>query len=109
MQYLVTMETVQTYIPSSPKELIPWLEQRIIPNDEVLAKLMAEKKILAGGVLAGRKGEAFIIEAASNEELDRLLMSFPMWTLQNVEVIPLDSFEDRATRTLQLLKELKAA
>lgn len=108
MIYLVIMETVETAIPASPKELGEWME-RVASNDEACAKLVAEKKILAGGVLAGRKGFAFVMEAASNDELGRLLTSFPLFALQKVDVTPLESFEARAAASRQSLERFKAA
>jgi muconolactone delta-isomerase len=107
MKYLVIMETVETAIPTSFEDLPQWVE-RVVPNDEVCAKLVAEKKILTGGALAGRKGFAFIMEAASNDELGRLLMTFPLFALSKVDVTPLESFEARAAATRQNLERLKA-
>ena len=72
-------------------------------------KLEAEGKILAGGDLSGRRGWAFIIEAASNEELTQLLGSIPEWPLLKVDVTPLNSTEIRLARVRQELEHLKAA
>ena len=64
---------------SSPEEATQVLEKIILPSFDVLVKLEAEKKILAGGLPVGDRAFVFIAEASSNEELDRLLRSIPMW------------------------------
>lgn len=74
-----------------------------------MLKLEAEKKILAGGDLSGRRGMAFIADAASNEELTQLLGSIPEWSLLKVEVTPLDNTEKRLAQVRQDLERLKAA
>jgi muconolactone delta-isomerase len=109
MKYLVTMELIGTVPVASTQELVQWLEQMIIPTEEAMIKLEAERKILAGGDMSGRRGSAFILEAASNEELTRLLGSIPEWPLLKVDVTPLDSFEERLTEIRRDLDRLKAA
>lgn len=110
MRYLVTMEPVEEAIPRGvPQEFVRYGEQVVLPSEEACAKLEAEKKILAGGVVAGARGAAFIVEAASNEELSRLLMSLPWWGFMKVDVTPLEGFEERAAQVRQLLERLKAA
>ena len=109
MRCLVTMETIETGIPRSPKETVQHLEQRVLPDHEARMKLEAEKKILAGGAPVGKRGNVFIVEVASNEELSRLLQSLPLWSLQKVDVTPLQRFEDRAAQDRQLLERLKTA
>ena len=108
MKYLVTVETV-TLPGLSPQQAVQHLEQRVVPTDEACMKLEAEGKILAGGALTGRRGYAFVVEAASNEEVSRLLRDLPLWSLQKVDVTPLDSFEDSAAQGRQSLEHLKAA
>jgi len=107
MKYLVTMELIGTPPAASPEELVRHVEQRIIPTHEALMKLEAEKKILAGGDMSGRRGTALIMEAASNEEVTKLLMSLPAWTQMKVDVTPLESFEERQARHRELLERLK--
>ena len=108
MKYLVSHELIGTP-PASSQEMVQYLEQVIIPSHETYIKLETDKKILAGGALAGRRGAAFIVEAVSNEELSRLLMSLPLWDSQKWDVTPLESFEERQADRRQLLERLKAA
>jgi muconolactone D-isomerase len=106
MKYLVTMELIGAP-PDSPQGLIRHLEEQVIPTHEALMKLEVEKKILAGGDLSGRRGNAFIVEVASNEELSTLLMSLPAWGYQKVDVTPLESFEERQVLHRKFLERLK--
>ena len=108
MKYLVTMELIGTVPVASPQELVQWMEQTVIPSEEAAMKLEAEGKILAGGDLSGRRGWAFIMEAASNEELSRLLMGIPEWPFLKVDVTPLESFGERLAQTREGLERLKA-
>jgi hypothetical protein len=64
----------------------------ILPSFEVLMRLEAEKKILAGGLPVGDRAFVFIAEASSNEELDRLLRSIPMWGALKWKVTALQTF-----------------
>ena len=107
MQYLVAMELLGPPPVASPQELIQFLEQLVIPSEEAAIKLMSEGKILAGGDLSGRRGWAFIMEAASNEELSQLLMDIPQWSLLKVDVTPLDSTEGRLAQTRKSLEQMK--
>ena len=49
----------------------------------------------------------FIIEAPSNEELDQLLRSLPMWASLQWEVTPLQTFANRADYERNAVNELK--
>ena len=107
MRYLVTMELIGTP-PNSQEELLRHLEEVVIPNHKILMKLEAEGKILAGGDLTGRRASVFIIEAESNAEVSQLLSMLPLWTTQEVDVIPLETFEERQEMMhLKLAGQLK--
>lgn len=107
MKYLVTMEMIGT-IPTSPQEFVQFLEQRVIPDHEALTKLVAEKKILAGGAANGARTTIFIVDVASSEELDGLLLSLPLYTSEKVDVTPLVSFEHRIAGARQAVEHVKA-
>ena len=77
------------------------------PEEKAAIKMEKEGKILAGGDLSGRKGWAFIMEAASNEQLSQLLSSIPEWPFLKVDVTPLDSFEERVAQMRQELEQMK--
>jgi hypothetical protein len=66
MRYLVTMELIGTP-PVSPQEMVRHIEQIIIPMHE---KLEAEKKILAGGLVAGARTITVIVDVESHSFLE---------------------------------------
>ena len=103
------MKTIDTTTPPSPDQIIPYMENMVIPNHEALTKLEAEKKILAGGCLVGKRANVFIVEVASNEELHQLLMSLPMFALLETDVVPLTSVEDCCAQIRQNLERRKGA
>ena len=80
-----------------PEDMIELMEDYIFClGFEALAKLQQENKILAGGVPVSERAIAFIIDAASNEELDQIMRALPLWPVLEWQVTPLQSFEGRA-------------
>ena len=108
MKYLVTMELIGTP-PTSRQEFVRFMEEVVVPSLEGMIKLQAEGKVLAGGDLCGRRGWAAIMEAESNDQLSQILMTIPEWPLLEVDVIPLDSTEERLVQSRQFLERLKAS
>jgi hypothetical protein len=49
----------------------------------------------------------FIVEANSNDEVDRMLRRIPMWGTLDWEVTALQTFSGRAEQEHQAVKELK--
>ena len=92
---------------ASPEEAVEILEEVVLPTFDVLMKLEAQKKIAAGGLPVGDRAFVFIAEAASNEELDRLLRSLPAWGVLEWHVTPLQSFAGRAAQDRDLVKQFK--
>jgi hypothetical protein len=90
---------------SSPQEAVQVLEEIILPSFEALMKLEAEKKILAGGLPVGERTFVFILEASSNEEVDRMLRNIPMWGVLEWEVTPLQTLEGRASQEREFVKQ----
>lgn len=105
MKYLVHASEGPGF--ASPEEVVRILEGIVIPSFEALMKLEAEKKIVAGGLPVGDRAFVFIVDAASNEEVDRLLRNIPMWGALKWKVTPLQSFEGRAAQERQIVKQLK--
>ena len=77
------------------------------PVSMQLIKLEKSRKILAGGLPVGDRAFVFILEAASNEEVDQMLRNIPMWGSLDWEVTPLQSFSGRAAQERGFLKGLK--
>ena len=108
MQYLVTMEFVEPGPLFSPQQLGQMVEETILPSFDLLASLQAEGKIVGGGVLAGTRTATFIIDAATNDELDQLLEGIPWWGLMKTSVAPMQEFAKRAANDRALLERIKA-
>jgi hypothetical protein len=107
MKYLVSASEGPGF--SSPDEMLQLLEDIVLPSFENLMRLEAEHKILAGGVPVGDRGFTFIVEAASHEEVDRMLRSLPMWGVLKWEVIALQTFEARVAHERELVQRLAQA
>lgn len=105
MLYLVIMETVGT----APGDPVQHMEEMVIPYFEALMRLEAENKIVAGGTMVGSRASTFIVDVASNEELSRILQNLPLWGMQQVDVTPLQSFEDRAEQVREVIEKRKRA
>lgn len=57
-------------------------------------RLRKDGKLLARYHIVGRHGGAWIYDAASNEELERLLALAPVYNYAHYEVLPLAEMED---------------
>ena len=109
MKYLVISEVIESSIPWDDKEKIIEHVEGVVASYEKLVQLEAEKKVLGGGGFVGKRALAFIAEAASNEELDLMLRSLPIWAFHEVEIIPLDSFEFQIKTNREVIEHFKAA
>lgn len=92
---------------TSPQEAITVLEKGILPTFDALQKMQKEGKILAAGLPAGDRAFLFIVQAASNDEVDNLIRDLPAWGALQWKVKALQSIEGRASRERQILEELK--
>ena len=91
----------------SPKEAVKVLEEIILPSFDEMIRLEKKKTILAGGLPVGDRSFVFIVEASSNEELDQMLRTLPMWGSLDWEVTALQTFAGRAAQERSIVKELK--
>jgi hypothetical protein len=105
MKYLVSGSEGPGF--ATPEEAVESLEEVILPTFDALMKLEAQKKIAAGGLPVGDRAVVFIVEAASNEELDRLLRSIPAWGVLDWHVTPLQSFAGRAAQDRDVVKRFR--
>lgn len=60
---------------------------------ETLLSYRQQGKIVAGGIIAGRKGSYAIFDVDSIEELQGLVAQTPLFPFMEVELIPLISYE----------------
>ncbi len=72
-------------------------ETAVAPSLEKLAEWEKEGRI-RGGIMVGEKESTFIIDASSNDDLDRILQSLPFWSLLKWKIVPLTAFGDRLER-----------
>jgi muconolactone delta-isomerase len=95
MLFLVELDLVRSGLPAAPEAVRTFIEQIILPTIARAEQLIAEKKIVAGGPVAGHVALRLMIEAEAVEDLDRLLTGLPLWTVAETRVTPLISFPDR--------------
>ncbi|MFA4903352.1 MAG: hypothetical protein WC600_11500 [Desulfobaccales bacterium] len=107
MHYLVSASEGPGY--ASPEETLKGLEDLVLTLFESLMRLEAEKKILAGGVPLGDRAVVFIVDAASHDEVDRILRSIPMWGLFKWDVSALETFAGRAAQEREFVQRLAQA
>ncbi len=107
MLYLVETDAAEIS-HLTPEQLTTLAEEAVIPSLEALTKLQSEKKILAGGCIAGQRAHAFIVEAASNEAVSELLHSLPLWAGHDWTVTPLESWEHHITFLRGMVDKVKA-
>jgi hypothetical protein len=94
MRYLVQATRGPSF--TSVEQIIPVLENLILPGLKALVDLESRKVIVAGGVPVGQRSLVFIIEAVSHDALDAILQRLPLWPLLTWEVTPLQDFQARA-------------
>ena len=107
-RYLVTGEYVDPGPLLPPQQLMQIIEEMVLPSFEMLAKLEEEKKIVGGGIVAGARAGAFIVEVASNGDLNRLLQELPFWGIVKWTATPLQTFRERAADEKNAIERMKA-
>src|SRR5437870_3967617 len=107
MKYLVNGAWVELGALLTPEQVVGLLEQAVIPSLEMFAQWEEQGKI-QGGVFAGERETTFILEAASSEEVGRLLTSLPFWAMMKWNVRPLQSMRSAADRERALLGQIKS-
>jgi len=108
MRFLVTMESVDAAGLAPPQETAAVIEQAVIPTLKALAEMEKAGK-LKGGIMAGRRGGAMIIDADSPEALSDTLRMLPIWGFSEIDVVPLESWDHRIqgdNATAQMLRKM---
>ena len=106
MLFLVELDHVRTGPPPTPESGRAFIEQVIFPTLARAEQLAAEKKIVAGGPIAGRIALRLMIEADSVEHVDRIVTTIPLWTQAEVRITPLITFAERREHLQTLLSDL---
>ena len=107
MRFLVTIDGSDVGVGMPPERLVQVVNQMVIPGVEKLAQWEQEGRIHGGGYTAAR-GNVFIVDADSSDEVDQLVTSLPHWGLVKVDVKPLISHSallERARAMGQRLQE----
>ncbi len=92
----------------SPEEEAQVLEDVVLPTFKFLIDMEEEGRVV-GGLPVGDRAFVFIIEAESNDDVDRLIRSMPMWGALEWEVTPLQDFTNRADAEREVLTKLNAS
>jgi hypothetical protein len=103
MQYLVEAENIDGLIPM--KDVPDYINHIVIPSYEQLIKLESENKI-KGGLLAGQRAGAFVMEASSPEDLGKMLRAIPFWGMVKWKVSPLQSLKSALEQDGHIAKML---
>jgi len=103
MLFLVRAENIDGLIPM--KDVPDYISHIVIPSYEQLIKLESENK-LKGGLVAGQREGAFIIEASSNDELGKVLRSIPFWGMVKWKVTPLQTLKSALEQDGNIAKML---
>jgi muconolactone delta-isomerase len=88
MRFLVNIDASDVGVETPPERLAQVIDQMIVPGVEKLAQLEQEGRIHGGGY-TGARGNAFIVDAESSEEVDQLVTSLPHWPVSKVDIKPL--------------------
>jgi hypothetical protein len=107
MQYLV--EGSRGPLPATPQAAVELLQGTVIPHFDHVMRLEREKKVLAGGLPVGDRAFVLIIEAADNNEADRIVRDLPGWAILEWKVTPLQSVAARKEMEEAVVRKLKAA
>jgi muconolactone delta-isomerase len=107
MLFLIELDHVKSGQAMTPEQGRMFIEQVILRTLARAEKLVAEKKIIAGGAAAGRISLRFIMEASSLPEVDKLVSSLPLWPLAETRITPFVAFADRRESVQALLENFK--
>lgn len=108
MQYLVQMTLAEAGRAISAQDGLVFIESYVLPTLDMLKRLKAEGRLLAGGPVAGSIALALVFEAETVEALDALIESLPVWPRMNTTVTPLTTFDGRAEAVRPRLDRLRA-
>ena len=107
MKYLVIGDYIDPGPLLPPAQAGQMLENVVLPSMDMLSKWEADHKIL-GGICVGERRGVFVVEAESNEEVDKMLESLPFWGLLKWNVTALNSFASRAAQDKMSMAAMKS-
>ena len=107
MTYLVIGEFIDPGPMMTPQQVVQMGENVVNPGLDVLTKWEADKRIM-GGMYVGDRKAAFILQAESNDEVDRMIQGLPFWGIMKWSVSPLQSFAARAEENKARFEKMKS-
>jgi hypothetical protein len=109
--YLVTFEYVEVGPLYGMDNVVKMVDKGISMSLDAVVQLAKQPNspFKAGGVFAGSKGSAMILEVSGHKELSETIQSFPFWSIMKVRVTPLQSFEERSQQEKTAVGFLKGA
>jgi hypothetical protein len=106
MLFLAELDHVKSTAPTTPEAGRDFIERIIFPTIARAEQLVMEKRILGGGVVAGRIALRFIVEAESAGHADQIVSSLPLWTVAECRLTPLITLGERRQHVERLLESL---
>ena len=107
MLYLIKSKAIDNAISGPPEQVIPFIENMVIPSLKMLAEGERSKKFV-GGAIAGRRGWAVIADFPNHEEANKWVMSLPFWGTETVRIRPLVSFQGELESISKLVQNAKS-
>ena len=89
MQFPVELDHVKSGEQLTPEAARSFIERVIFPTLARSEQLIKERKIVAGGPVAGRIALRVILEAESASDADQIVTSLPLWPLAETRITPL--------------------
>jgi muconolactone delta-isomerase len=108
MLFLVTGKNIDSGYLLPPDQVGGVISQAVVPSFQLLAQ-MEEAGKLKGGLVPGERAGAFVIEAASFEELDDTMNRLPFFGLVDWQVKPLMPFSSAVRQLPEYVKEMQQA
>lgn len=106
MLFHITGENIDSGYLVPPDKVFEVSEQAIVPSFQLLAQLDQQGK-LKGGLYAGERAGAFVVEADSPEELDRMMNGLPFFGLVKWQVKALVPFGTIAQQLPEYIREAR--
>ncbi len=104
MKYFITGTNGPGF--ASDEEAAEVLRNIVIPSFQRLIQYEKDGVIQSGGLPVGDRAIVFIVEAESNDALDRILRKLPIWGALDWEVTPLQSFQGRMAIEQDAVRQL---
>ena len=94
MLFLVTAEDVRLDPFASDEIRAKLLQEKVLPGLKKLAEL-EQQGVVRGGLIAGTRDGAFVLEAEGPDEVDRILLRLSLWHTMDWKIVPLQRLADR--------------